>query len=183
MANIYLIGTSHRYQLRARDADRDIDEFVVYLTRAATRFKVCAITEEMCLESVQQAGVAESVCQKLSQSLGIPHLYCDPDMAERAALGMDLTDPNTAASEVFLSIQGRSARRKLAEMTHARLRTLFEPREKEWLRRLKALDRFPVLFVCGANHVVAFHEIVTKSGLSINLLSKDWMPRAHVDRR
>ena len=52
----------------------------------------------------------------------------------------------------------------------------YDRREQYWLDRILELDCWPVLFICGANHVESFGSKLRASGLSAKVLISDWSP-------
>jgi len=50
------------------------------------------------------------------------------------------------------------------------------PREHYWLDRLFELACWPVLFVCGANHVDTFTAKAKARGRTVSVLHHDWEP-------
>jgi hypothetical protein len=126
---------------------------------------VKALVEEMSLEGLR--GAARSVCEEVASALHIPHSYCDPSSEERAALGI--------IEAVDIWWRGFEDGRDEAA-TEAEVRASYGKREREWLRRLLALDEWPVLFVCGANHVETFRDLLEADGVAVQVLFEKWVP-------
>jgi hypothetical protein len=72
-----------------------------------------------------------TVCDEVAEEENLSHILCDPTRSERQAL--NISKDNTPSDD--------------------------KKRETEWLRRLVQSCRFPVLFVCGANHVCSFAQL------------------------
>lgn len=100
-------------------------------------------------EELSAAFVGEnrSLCDKVAGELGIAHMFCDPNNRERETLGLPKIDD----------------------------RKTWGPREEHWLSRLEGVE-FPILFVCGANHVLSFSKKCLARGISVVVLEDDWKP-------
>ncbi|MFQ5799920.1 MAG: hypothetical protein ACE5JJ_04180 [Nitrospinota bacterium] len=64
----------------------------------------------------------------------------------------------------------KEERRKAIRNEHAK-------REKIWLDKLRHLNIWPVLFVCGAEHVNPFCELLKKERLTPKVVCGDWSPK------
>lgn len=95
--------------------------------------------------SVEALGNTISLCKKIASELDIFHIFCDPNDDERLSLGLPAKDDSSTWSG----------------------------REEEWLSRLK-LASFPVLFICGANHVDSFQKKCRNQGITVTVLESDW---------
>jgi hypothetical protein len=106
--------------------------------------------------SLMALGKTVSLPQKVAAELCVSHVFCDPDEVERPLLGIPIADcPAT-----------------------------WSGRESEWLNRLQSVA-FPVLFVCGANHVDSFCEKCEAQGMPTKVIEEDWtriqpIPRAYL---
>ena len=56
--------------------------------------------EELNEDGVREAGIPVSALQDVSQAHRVPHRFCEPDRAQRAALG--IRDAGTIRSDAFL---------------------------------------------------------------------------------
>lgn len=97
--------------------------------------------------SLTALGETVSLPKKLATELRISHLFCDPDERERLLLGIPVTDCPATRSQ----------------------------RESEWLNRLQSAS-FPVLFICGAEHVDSFFEKCEVQGIVTKVIERDWAP-------
>ena len=97
--------------------------------------------------SVMALGETVSLPKKIAAELDVSHKFCDPDKNERLSLGLPVVDcPSTWAG-----------------------------REAEWLNRLQFVE-FPVLFICGAEHVDSFEKKCAAHGIVATVLERDWAP-------
>lgn len=162
MTHVFLIGTSHDYQ---RLGHPQAASFREVIDGACKGNGVKALAEEMSREGLR--GAATSVGEDVAAALRIAHCYCDPNSAERAALAI------VEADDIRMS--GFFAGRDEAT-TEAEVAASYEKREREWLRRLRAVDTWPVLFVCGADHVHTFRQLLEQDGLAVQVLFEKWVP-------
>src|SRR5206468_12782714 len=130
------VGTSHSIQLGIGVSGEVTGKFRAFLERVCLTQGVCAVAEEMNAEALAERNCSSSIPQQLAASLNLQHRFCDPNRCERAirakALLSDLPE---------------------AEIS-SRVAESYQKREQYWLGHLRALNCWPVLFVCGADHVV-----------------------------
>jgi hypothetical protein len=55
-----------------------------------------------------------------------------------------------------------------------RIKESMRAREHYWLEQILALDTWPVLFVCGANHSRSFCELLQTKDIGGVLVAADW---------
>ena len=118
-----------------------------------------------------------SVLQRVAEEKpSIKHLFCDPDWEERKErkircvrhLRKKMDDSSTATDEKkIIKRQIRKEDRK---------------RELYWLERLRLKvpeSEWPVLFICGADHVKTFSRILKENDFNVTCICKDWEPECH----
>ena len=49
-----------------------------------------------------------------------------------------------------------------------------EKRERYWLEQLRRFDKWPVLFVCGAEHVTSFRNLLEQENITVFVAATDW---------
>ena len=143
---LFLIGTAHQYQ-------RGLYRAPSGTYREFERFVQWAAEE--CLASTIAEELSESLCGEISFSLsravackaGLEHIYCDPDHRERRELGLLLEDCSRT----------------------------WGPREDVWPQRLQGAA-FPVLFICGADHVASFSDKCRALAIDVTVLRECWEP-------
>lgn len=163
--DLYLIGTAHDLQALGKPG---ADVFEKALETYADEIGAMAIAEEMSPEGLARRDATESVGKRVADKKSLGHVYCDLGRAERHQHGIP------AREEVELRGQRLGQTRQEIDQ---QLQVLIEdPRERHWLRRIGAFGRWPVLFVCGADHVVGFAAKVRASGRSVEILATDWKP-------
>lgn len=155
---IILIGTSHPIQI----ADLGLKS---YLEGLWQKFNVRAVAEEMNQEALVENSCVASIPMQVASALRIPHRFCDPNMTQRAELNI--------LQENGIRILIR--RSKLPESEVAkRLEESYAKRERYWLEQLRDLNLWPVLFVCGADHVASFCKLLEQEIIVVHIAATDW---------
>jgi hypothetical protein len=143
---LFLIGTSHRFQKGLRFAPEGCYDEFKEMLSAATQSHSVKTIAEEMSEEALGSDTV-SLCSEVAEALAISHVFCDPSKAERVTAGLPVED--------CLATWGQ--------------------RELEWVARLRG-QRFPVLFVCGANHVDSFAERCRTQGIDVVVMQEDWEP-------
>ena len=127
-----------------------------------------AIAEELSQEALAKTWKCDkSLCHELAEAIGVSHQYCDLDTAQRSAAGV------RAGQDVEIDgIYNRWSPEKIEE----ELRKSHSIRERHWKEELLSLDEWPVIFVCGAEHVLPFQRLLEENGLSVDVAAHDWEP-------
>ncbi len=163
---VVVVGTSHTIQI----ADLDLKPFLESLCQ---EFKVHAIAEEMNEEALAEKNCTASIPMRVASAVQIPHRFCDPNRAERVKLG--IRQENDIRISAFPSTLPESeVAMRLAE-SHAR-------RERHWLEQLRSLNLWPVLFVCGADHVASFCHLLKQKDIAVHIAEEDWASNNTVER-
>lgn len=165
---VFLLGTSHEYQLPLEGpAGREPEQFRLLVDATCRRECVKAIGEEASRDLLERKGVSESVCKRVADSLGIAHRYCDPSTMERKALGV--------VDEEDIRMSGFFAKWD-QQRTDAAVRASHAIRERRWLDQVLELDSWPLLFICGAHHTNPFRALLEANGLAVRVLYTNWTP-------
>ena len=164
MNQIALIGTSHSYQF---PNSVHASAFACFIRSALDASNFAVIAEEMSSEALSQKGVSRSICEQIANERCLLHLYCDPDNQLRNKLCIQ--GENDIRLDGFFRSRSEEEINRTIEESHGR-------REQCWLDAILLLDRWPVLFVCGASHIDSFRARVTARGLSPTVLRADWSP-------
>jgi hypothetical protein len=163
---VIVVGTSHTIQV----ADLDLKPF---LKRLCQEFEVHAVAEEMNEEALAEKNCTVSIPMQVASELQMPHRFCDPNRAERAKLR--IRQENDIRISAFPSTLPESeVATRLAE-SHAN-------RERYWLEQLRSLDLWPVLFVCGADHVASFSHLLTQENIVVQIAAEDWASNNTVEK-
>ncbi len=168
MRTVLITGTSHEYQrLLPGSSDPEPEQFRIVVTTTCQQKGVKAIAEEMSFEALERHGVHQSVCQQVADALRIPHRFCDPSSQERRDLGIIEDDD--------IRLRGFFADQDQQEV-EAKVRASYGIRERRWLEYLLELDSWPVMFVCGADHVEPFRALLKANDVAAHVLFTNWEP-------
>jgi hypothetical protein len=149
---MYIIGVDHALQhdgpapCAGPTAERLValrEDFVGYLRDAALAVSPDCIAKEFNQNALHNSHALFSVAQKVSSEVGACHLFCEPTVQERRALG--------------LREGGRQGD--------------YERRERYWLDKLISQKAANVIFICGADHVASFGALLQKNGFSVQVLT------------
>jgi hypothetical protein len=163
MPDLCLTGTQQPFQIPGMAG---AEAFEAALETYVDSISVMAIAEEMSLAGLARRKVNESIAKRVADRKGLCHCYCDLDRDERQHHGIP------SREEIELRFQ-RQPRQEIDRQ----LRLLLEdPRERHWLMRLEEFGRWPVLFICGEEHVCWFAAKVRDSGRSVEILTATWKP-------
>lgn len=178
MRTVVLVGTDHKFQKPLDGPHRaGIEGFRNTIRKLCDQHKLRAVAEEMSLAALRENNLQESVAQQLCIELGgLPYNFSDPAPGgERRALGIrDNGDMRNECTENDWSQEQLDAEvLKNTEVSH-------RIREREWLRRIQMFDKWPLLFICGANHFSHFAQLIQKNGIKIIEAYQDWEPAIEV---
>ena len=176
MQTVVLVGTSHKFQRPVNGPHADgIAQFRILIRDLCLQHDLAAIAEEMNLHALQEWNVTQSVAQQVCNLLGLRHQFSDPSPEERYKLGIR-QDNDIRAEHVFDEwTQEQIEADVLARGSVPSDRI----REQFWLRKIRELDEWPLLFICGANHFTAFAALLRASHIEIVEVHPDWEPAAN----
>lgn len=156
---VIIVGTSHTIQT----TDIELRAFLELLCR---EYNVRGVAEEMSTQALTEKGCSVSIPMDVSRTLGVPHRFCDPDREKRAKLG--IRQENDIRLDGFLSNSSLSEAEVAACLAESNAR-----RERYWLDQLRQFNVWPVLFVCGANHVTSFTRLLKQEGVVVHIAAED----------
>ena len=170
--NLYLVGTDHVFQFGAGAvyggstcSHENEQAFFTALNGACTAHRIRAIAEELNDQALAEMGMTTSVPHKLAMSLGLTHIYCDPDREERGGLQIRADNAVIAFGQISGTSQEEIEREILVE---------WNKRELFWCKRVENLSLWPVLFICGASHIPTFSYLLKMRGLPHEVVFADW---------
>lgn len=165
---LLIVGTDHRFQMGSSDfTDDQHIAFINFIQTEAVQHKASAICEENNIQALQEHSLTESTLEPLARQLGLAHKHCDPSHSERQVLGI--------RQENTIRLQGLLSKHLTTEEEVAKLLSKSHKlRETYWIQQIKELDKWPVLFVCGANHVTSLVELAQNNDLRPLILASDW---------
>lgn len=151
---IYIIGTRHSLQVwtdavrkgESLDASpQEVAAFESYLLNSTQSLNAGIIAEEASEESVAAYVGGSSVAKGVAAQLGIKHLFCDPDTAQRRSIGKVGEELDAAREAVWLEhLEG------------------CDPNNRS------------VIFVCGAKHVDTFKDRLDSKQILAEIHCADW---------
>jgi hypothetical protein len=162
---VMIVGTSHSHQIPP--AGPAANEFSAFLGEICNTHLVRAIAEEMSQEALSNWDVTSSLCHELAIATGVLHRYCDPDEAQRKAAGV--RHVNYIKMDGFINNWSPEKIEQECRVSHS-------VRERHWMTALLQLNSWPVLFICGAEHVLPFQQLLQENGLSAEVAAPDWAP-------
>ena len=162
---VVIVGTSHNYQIPP--TGRAATEFRAFLGEICDTYLVRAIAEEMSQGALANWDVTSSLCHELANAIGVSHRYCDLDEAQRRAAGV-----RHEHDIKFVGFFSRWSPEKIEQ----ECRVSHSIRERHWMTELLDLNSWPVLFICGAEHVLAFQRLLQENELSAKVAAHDWAP-------
>ena len=170
---IYILGVNeHRYQAVNPKINPDESKFYKYVLKHVRAKNIRHLAEEMNDEFLQRETQAqESVCRKMANDLRITHSMCEPNTLERKQIGYvdkpweefareDETGCNENINAAFSEFHQKQ----------------WHLRENFWFQKLQPHLSNNVLFVCGANHVDRFSNLLKDKGIENRLICKRWKP-------
>lgn len=88
-AKIYVFGTDYKYQREDKVLSKNqLDGFESVISVICVKNKIRLITEEFNLEALKESNLSESFPKKISNSLNLKYIYCDPDNDQRCEFGI-----------------------------------------------------------------------------------------------
>ena len=163
---VFIVGTDHGFQTGSPRFTHEAHlAFSAFIEQAVKLRGALALCEENSSEALAEQSLSESVPFAIARRLGIAHQYCDPNLQQRADLGIQQEN----------AIRVRNWRRQLSEEEVARyLDESNKLREVYWIQKLKSQDVWPALFICGATHVESLLQVAAKNEVNAVLLAADW---------
>ena len=146
---VYLVGVDHLIQHTCSmwaDKEEQIERFSAFLARKARDLKISGLAEEFNDELLRINHTQISTVAAVAQSLGLEHLFCEPNTQEKEALG--ISDNDTPENR--------------------------DARERFWLERLRPLCGKRVLFVCGDEHLHSFRAKLREAGIPAKIIAEGW---------
>ena len=167
-AKIIIVGTSHTIQI----ADPGLKPFLENLCR---EFDVRAVAEEMNEEALAEKDCAASIPMQIASTLRLPHRFCDPNRTERVKL--EIRQENEIRIDAWLSSSTLSESEIATRVSEG-----YVKRERYWLEQLRRLNVWPVLLICGANHVASFCKLLKQQSIAAHVAAEDWTSNNTVER-
>jgi hypothetical protein len=132
--HILLLGTRHGYQFGARAKVRGSpctpaqeQAFREHIAQIVRTRQPTLLAEELNGDALLEAGIDRSVLQELAGEYHLPHQFCEPDRAQRQALG--IRDEPTIRADALMREQSP---KEASEEVVRELGRQFDQREEFW---------------------------------------------------
>jgi len=160
MKKAVLIGTSHSIQRNDR-------AFGSYIEELCNEHNICAIAEEIDNKS-------KSIAAILSDKLGIKYAIVEPTPDERRNLHIERENDIVYELTMKYSTENLSTEPSSQNWPSEpyddyanRVQTTYRQREGEWIKRIENLNIWPVLIICGKDHLEDFSKLFISSGIDL----------------
>lgn len=160
MKKAVLVGTSHSIQ-------RNDSEFKSYIEELCNEHNICAIAEEIDNECT-------SIASGVAKQLDIAYKIIEPTPEE--SIGLCIEQPKKIEYDLMSKYdlsdwpQYPSAG-NLPSIVYndyyERLQFTYRKREYDWLVRIQSLNIWPVLIICGKDHVEPFSKLLISSKIDL----------------
>ncbi len=168
MKKAVILGTNHDIQ-----EGKDLKEgFKSYLSKLIQQNGIKAVAEE--IRDDLDFIVAKEVCEELS----ITHKIIDPNPAEYGNLGItpvghiEYDIMNKYEISVLYAVD--TPHEALDEFEIRKRKEHHSIREEEWLKRILALNTWPVLVICGSAHFKHFSSLLSENDISVTESESNW---------
>ena len=153
--SIFIFGTSHPLQCGTDKYSEDaVNNYRSYIREICSTEGINIIVEEMSREGLTHYEAESTIASSVAEELQIEHLCVDLESQEREKL--KVSDGDLAIIAINLSRTG-SAGAIRDDLTHR----LSSPiRERYWIASILSKNVWPVLFICGSDHVVSVASII-----------------------
>lgn len=171
---LYIIGVSHFAQSRKphREKTEGQSAFTNLLERTIEEVHPSFVVEEDCAEALANREEI-SIVKEVADVAEIEHKFCDPDEAQRQAIGyvqgkelfcfFTTTGDNTASSD-DLRLKAYAIEMGL----------YFPVREQFWLDRLSECRDHRAIFVCGYGHLIdSFPGLLKACGIPYKIVEAE----------
>lgn len=171
--HVYIVGTAHQIQCgNTKKAAREkIVAFQKEISGICSQYKIRRVAEEMSIDGLDRQSVDKTTGNRVATDYGICHHYVDVSRSARAELSLDDALPAVA----LLNVDVPNKHRLIEGVQKFR----HEFRERVWIARIISHNTWPVLFVCGSDHVIAVHELFRQLGMNSRILHSDFDPEVN----
>lgn len=153
--SIFIFGTSHPLQCGTNKYSEDaVKNFRAYILEICSIEGIKIIIEEMSREGLNHYKVKSTIASSVANELQIEYLCVDLESQERTKL--NISDVDLCMIAMNLSKTG-CAEQIRDDLTHR----LSSPiRERYWIASILSKNTWPVLFICGSDHVASVASIM-----------------------
>ncbi len=171
MKKAILIGTSHPIQ---RGHTAKSEEFKSYLKSLCDSYNIKAIAEEIDNECV-------SIAKQITDEYTLDYKIIEPTLEEQLLLG--IKDDNYITENMMTEydikywpsdIESHPLSNKIHEEYDQKKQATYRQREAEWLKRIQALNSWPLLIICGADHYEPFAQLLSENEICVRKDNGRW---------
>lgn len=174
---VFILGTFHKLQCGTTDCGAErISLFEEQIRRVKSEYGIRRIAEEMSddgLRRIAGDNAAGTVCERIAGT--IPVHFVDLGVKERAQLSLSDDDILAITFNDFLS----KTNGEPTKVREALTRFSDEVRERVWVARVLSRNEWPVLIVCGADHVDSVGALFRCIGIQATIICCDFDPDAN----
>lgn len=158
-AKIIIVGTCHTLQCGVGSyTDKQRNNYKNHIVKLCKSYSVALVAEEMCFFGLSQHEVSDTVVAKLTKTeINSEHEYIDIPFEGRALLNIGNVSIAKFQKTEFSKITSKSKRE-----AQFRKRLLDPMRELFWFAKLLDIGKWPVLLICGDNHVENMIKLIRK---------------------
>lgn len=170
MQMFYIIGVNHLVQSLAAGAAPTPGnlQYASCLNEAITKLVPTLIAEE---ESRETLRGRDSIAEALALRFGVAHSLCDPESAERQAIGY--RDIKELKQRIRKKCRGIPEDECELRATAIEIGQEFGKREDYWLDSIRGKDISTAIFVCGDAHVDGFRKRLSERGIPSEVLARE----------
>ena len=124
-----------------------------------------------CEEALEWHEKGMSIPQRVAKELSLKPLPCDPNRGQRTKLG--IFNENDLRIQPFLNSNPPMPEDEI----HRQVLEGHRKRERYWLEQLQqevSESEYPVLFICGAEHVDTFSKLLEENDFNVICICDDW---------
>lgn len=167
---IFIVFTNHANQMIGCEHG-DAFNFIDYLSNICLNKNIDLIAEELSEEALASSHAIDSSCRILSGKMGIRHIFCDPESAERKFLGIP------SESEILEDLGfGKVLTRAQAIQLKTEEMRYWNARENYWIENIIQHDFKRCLFICGSSHIGSFSKNLSSKGINFEIITENWIP-------
>lgn len=161
----YIVGTNHKFQFCDPEIDASRHQiFSETLSGLISDNGISGLAEECNIQALNEQKCQASSVQILAVNRELPHRYCDPDRDARDKRG--ILQENAIRASAFMKDETEDQIQEMIKKSYLK-------RESYWADELLNFNVWPVLFVCGANHVKSFVSVLDQHGVKGIVCNED----------
>jgi len=165
---IYLFGIWHEYQCYGENNDDKADLLKEAVKKAIEKKGVTLLAEEFNEDSFKDPDNSQTVLQFLErEDDDLKHIFCEMSAEKRAKEGI-LSRPQIR-HQMFMHDEEPDE-----DVVREKERSYYPAREAHWLSVLKDYTDQNVLFVCGADHISSFGELLDENDIESEVLEEEF---------